>query len=75
MDIKEITGLWDYSKLPANVRIGQGARIGACTTIMAGSRIGKGAIIGVGSVVFSHIPDYAVAAGNPASVVGTLLSG
>lgn len=44
--------------------------IGANVIILPGVRIGKGVIIGAGSVVPKNIPDYAIAVGNPAKVVG-----
>jgi acetyltransferase-like isoleucine patch superfamily enzyme len=37
--------------------------------VMPGVRIGNYAVIGTGSVVTNDVPDYAVAAGNPARVV------
>lgn len=43
--------------------------IGEKVTILKMVKIGKGAIIGAGSVVTKDIPDYAVAAGNPAKVI------
>ncbi len=50
--------------------IGHDAWIGARTIILRGcSRIGIGAAIGAGSIVTKDIPDFAVAAGNPARVV------
>lgn len=48
----------------------QGASIGANATIVCGHIIGKYAFIGAGSVVTKDIPDYAIAVGNPARVVG-----
>jgi acetyltransferase-like isoleucine patch superfamily enzyme len=54
----------------STIVIGENAWIGARATILAGSRLGKGAIVGAGAVVSSVIPDYAIAAGNPARVVG-----
>lgn len=42
---------------------------GANVTILPGVTIGEGCIIGAGSVVTQNIPDYAIAAGNPAKVI------
>jgi acetyltransferase-like isoleucine patch superfamily enzyme len=50
--------------------IKSGARIGANATIIGGNTIGKEAMIGAGAVVTSDIPDYKVAFGIPARVVG-----
>jgi acetyltransferase-like isoleucine patch superfamily enzyme len=44
------------------------AWIGHRVTILPGVVIGAHAIIGAGSVVSRSIPDYAIAAGNPAEV-------
>ncbi|WP_377140661.1 acyltransferase [Mucilaginibacter lutimaris] len=43
--------------------------IGANSVITAGVTIGKHAVIGAGSVVTKDIPEYCVAAGNPAKVI------
>ena len=46
------------------------ATIGANATIVCGHTIGEGAFIGAGAVVTKDIPDYALAVGNPARIVG-----
>jgi len=43
--------------------------IGAKSTIMSGVTIGNGAVIAACSVVTKDVPDYCIAAGNPARVV------
>ncbi len=48
----------------------EGASIGANATILCGVTIGKYAFVGAGAVVNTDIPDYAVAVGVPAKVVG-----
>lgn len=50
--------------------IQRGASVGANATIICGVRIGRYALIGAGAVVTRDIPDYALAAGNPAVVKG-----
>ena len=50
------------------VRIRRYAWLGTGVQVHKGVTIGEGAIIGSHSVVISHIPDYAVAMGNPAEV-------
>ncbi len=53
-----------------HVTIGEYAFVGTSSVILPGSTIGKGCIIGAGSVVNTEIPDYAIAVGNPAKIVG-----
>lgn len=50
--------------------IGNDVWIGANVTILKGVNIGDGAVIGAGSVVTKDIPEYAIAVGNPAKVIG-----
>jgi len=54
--------------LPTLVK--EGATIGANATIVCGNTIGKWAMIGAGAVVVGNIPDYAIAVGVPARVLG-----
>ena len=51
------------------VIIGDDVWIGTRVTIFPGVRIGDGSIVSSGSVVRTHIPPNAVAAGNPAKVM------
>ena len=46
--------------------VGEGASIGANATILCGVRIGKYAVVGAGAVVTRDIPNFVIAAGNPA---------
>jgi len=46
--------------------------IGTQSLILKGSRIGRGAVIGAGSVVRGDVPAGAIAAGNPAQIIGHL---
>ena len=43
--------------------------IGARVIILPGVTIGRGCIIGAGSIVTKDIPEYSIAAGNPAKVI------
>ena len=47
-----------------------GATIGANATVLCGVTVGEFAIVGAGAVVTKDVPDYAVAVGNPAKIVG-----
>ena len=51
------------------VYIGDDVWIGGQVTILPGVKIGNHCIIGTSSVVTKNIPDYAIAAGNPAKVI------
>jgi lipopolysaccharide O-acetyltransferase len=53
------------------IRIGEGTWIGERVAILRGSNIGRQCTIGTNSVVRGEIPDYSVAVGAPARVVGS----
>jgi acetyltransferase-like isoleucine patch superfamily enzyme len=55
----------------APVAVGDYTFIGSGSVIMPGAKIGKGCLIGVGSIVKGEIPDFSIATGNPARVVGS----
>jgi UDP-2-acetamido-3-amino-2,3-dideoxy-glucuronate N-acetyltransferase len=46
------------------------ASIGSNATILGGVVLGERALIGAGAVVTRSVPDYAIAAGSPARVIG-----
>jgi len=52
------------------VAVGDGVWLGAGAKILDGVRIGGHAIIGAGAVVRVDVPEYAVAAGRPARILG-----
>jgi acetyltransferase-like isoleucine patch superfamily enzyme len=58
----------DWRVLPTRVR--RRASIGSNATILPGITIGENAMIGAGAVVTRDVPDYAVAVGVPARIVG-----
>jgi len=64
--------LTEYSKNSKPVKIGRGCFIGARSIILKGVTLGDRVIIGAGSVVTKDVPAFSIAAGNPASVVGTI---
>ena len=53
----------------SEVRICKGTWIGNDVIILPGVTIGEKAIIGAGSVVTKSIPDFCIAAGNPARII------
>jgi len=61
------------SKQPLNfagrVEIGEGSWIGIGSAIMPGVKVGKNSVVGANSVVTRDVPDYCIAAGNPARVI------
>jgi len=62
---------YDEVKISKDVIIKDFVWIGANVTILPGVSIGEGAIVGAGSVVTKDIPDFSIAAGNPARVIKT----
>jgi acetyltransferase-like isoleucine patch superfamily enzyme len=54
------------------VRIGAGSWLGHGTVVLPGATIGRHVVIGANSVVRGEIPDFCVAAGNPAKVIRLL---
>lgn len=51
-------------------RVKEGASIGANATIVCGHTIGRYAMVAAGAVVTKDVPDYALAAGVPAVIIG-----
>lgn len=69
--IRMATRVADRTAVPTDaVHIGKDVWIGASSVILSGVSIGAGSIIGAGSVVTKNIPEYSIAVGNPARVVG-----
>lgn len=56
-------------EIAKDVVIGNNVWIGDSVIILPGVNIGDGCIIGAGSVVTKDIPNYAIAAGNPAKLI------
>jgi acetyltransferase-like isoleucine patch superfamily enzyme len=55
----------------APIRIGRGTWVGERVGVLAGARIGRFCLVGANSVVNGEIPDYSIAVGSPARVVGS----
>jgi len=76
--IEDCTHSWEDISKPVKeqpilfageVRIKQGAWIGESVIILPGVTVGTNSVIGANSVVTKSIPDYTLAAGNPAKVI------
>jgi acetyltransferase-like isoleucine patch superfamily enzyme len=59
-----------FSAKEERVEIGDYVFIGPRVIVLPGVKIGKGVVIGAGAVVTKNIPDYSIAAGVPAKVIG-----
>lgn len=59
---------WGYTY--PETRIDEFAWVGLRCIILPGAHVGEGAIVQAGSVVMGRIPPCAIAAGNPAKVIG-----
>jgi carbonic anhydrase/acetyltransferase-like protein (isoleucine patch superfamily) len=51
--------------------IGEDCWIGAGAVVVDGVRIGRGSVVGAGAVVTRSLPDYSIAAGIPARIIGS----
>lgn len=73
IDEKKIGKYKDWSKVNSvPIIIKDKSWIGFKSIILKGVTIGEGAVIGAGSVVTKDIPDYTIAAGNPAKIIRPL---
>lgn len=52
--------------------IGEGAKIGANSTLLPGVCVGAWALVGAGAVVVKDVPAHSVVVGNPARVINTV---
>jgi len=53
------------------IAVGNDVWIGIGVKVVDGANIGNGCVIGAGAVVIRNIPDYAIAAGVPARIIGS----
>jgi lipopolysaccharide O-acetyltransferase len=60
-----------HPSVTAPVRIGRGSWLGERVAVLRGADVGAHCIVGANSVVKGTIPDYSVAVGAPARVVGS----
>lgn len=59
----------DQGIVKSPIRIGPGSWLGTKVTVLRGAQTGRGCVVGANAVLRGGVPDYAVAAGNPARVV------
>lgn len=63
------TPIYEQGLTSEGVEIGDDVWIGAGAVILDGTTIGSHTVIGAGAVVTEDIPEYSLAAGNPAEVI------
>lgn len=56
-------------ELGAPITVGEDCWFGGGAIVLMGVKIGRGVTIGAGSVVTKDVPDFHVAAGNPARII------
>src|SRR5712692_6796796 len=63
-----------FEKADAQIRIGSRTHVGGGTVLAAARdvEIGEDAVVGAGSVVTKDVPDWTIAAGNPARIIRPL---
>lgn len=62
--------IWEQGQTGGRIVIGDDVWIGANVVIVAGVTIGSHVVVAAGAVVIRDVPDYAIAAGVPARVIG-----
>ena len=69
-DARTVVGDESRMESQREVRIGDDAWIGTRAVVLGGSTVGNGSVVGAAAVIDGEVPDYAIAAGNPARIVG-----
>ncbi len=65
------TPIWRQPETRLGVEIGDDVWIAAGCRILDGVKIGRGCVIGAGAVVTKSLPEYSIAVGVPARVIGS----
>jgi acetyltransferase-like isoleucine patch superfamily enzyme len=60
----------DWSVVPITIK--KHASVGSNATLLAGVTVGEGALVGAGAVVTKDVPAFAIVAGVPAKIIGTV---
>jgi maltose O-acetyltransferase len=60
----------DFKAITGKVEIGDYCFIGPRVIILPGVKIGNGAVVAAGAVVTKDVPDFAIVAGVPATIIG-----
>jgi acetyltransferase-like isoleucine patch superfamily enzyme len=68
--IERGTPVMDQRKVERDIVIGSDVWLGANVVVTAGVRIGDGVVVGAGAVVTRDLPDFSIAGGVPAKVIG-----
>lgn len=69
--MQRVAGL---ERIEGDVLIQEGAFIGVNAIVLPNVRIGRCVLIAAGAVVTKDVPDFAIAAGNPARIIGDVRS-
>jgi sugar O-acyltransferase (sialic acid O-acetyltransferase NeuD family) len=64
--IGEFSSLSPYSVVNGQVAVGQGVLLGTHAVVVVGKRVGRWAKLAAGAIALHHVPEYALAVGNPA---------
>jgi len=63
------------STLLGRATLAEGAHIGANAACREEIAVGRYAVVGIGAAVVADVPEFAIAAGNPARVIGSVAGG
>ena len=71
-DNMDIPIAWQGYESKGPTRLGDNVWMGVNSSVMSGVTIGRHCVIGANSVVTRDVPDYSIAVGAPARVIGTV---